>query len=284
MVILCGTIIVFNGCKKPTLPSGEEEITTEQKKFNTLMEKIDELEKLSFHYNSEKYIDRVFIYIRSEKYNTQEWNSLGGECDYDFVNYAFQNQTKDVESLRELNSFTIPKTKESVDFVHMFATINIIYSNSTTASHDLSGWGGDLYQLASSVKDCGKTGYKLYAYVKSIFNSTQGAFNAEDVCADIDAVNFTNLLKAENKSIKDTFSSYYKNLSRVRAKKDFIQNVFGNNYSNIEKLQEDIYSKVTKNNLLTFWGMKNNFNIKDSYNAEILKTCCNVFADYLFEN
>ena len=282
-LILGGIVIVFNGCDKFTSPAGEE-ISSEQKDFNLLVEKIDELEKLSYQYNSEKYLDRVFIYVRSEKYNTQEWNSLGGEVDIDFVNYAFQNQTKDIESLRQLNSFVIPKTKESVDFVHMFATVNIIFSNTAVASYDLAGWGGDLYQLASSIKDCGKTGDKLYAYVKSIFNSSQGSFNAEDVCADIDAVNFANLLKAENKSIKDTFLSYYKYLSRKQTKQNFIQNVFGVAYTNLEDLQENIYSRVTKNNLLIFWGMKNNFNIKDSYNAEILKTCCNVFAEYLFNN
>lgn len=284
MLVFCGVVVCINGCNENYTPIDEETIQA-QKDFNMLLDKIDELEILSYRYNKEDYIDRVCIYIRCEKYNTQEWNSLGGEIDQYFENYVFQNQTKNVYSLKTLNSFTIPSTKESVDFVHLFATLNILLkTDSVPASCDLSGWGGDIMQLASSIKDCNETGSGLYAYIKAIFNSKNGAFNAEDVCADIDAVNLANILKQNNTSIKENFISYYKNISRENVKTNFIQNVFGDIYSSLSSLQEDMYAKVTKNNLLIYWGMKNNFNIKDTRNAEILKTCCDVFAEYLFNN
>lgn len=257
-------------------------LSQEQIEFNELCSVIEELETLSEEYNSEDYIKRALIYIRSGKYNSQEWKLIGGDTDTDFDAYVQKNQEKDVSELKTKESFVIPSTKESVDFVHMFATINVNFIDDEYAQSDLSGWGGDLFQLAASIKDCGKTGTELKQYIESLFNSETGAFNSQDVCADLDAVNIAKLLKTNKTSIKDTMSAYYNNLSSEYRKGDFITNVFSKNYTDLNSLKQDIYSRVKNNNFLIFWGIRNNFSTTEVQNLNILEECCNVFAEYLY--
>lgn len=274
---MCLVVFLVAGCTQNTTPPSKEQLA-----FEEMCLTIDELETLSEQYNSKDYTNRAFVYIRSEKYNTQEWALIGGDTDSNFDTYVQGNQEKDVSGLKTKESFVIPSTKESVDFVHMFAVINVNFIDSEHYNSDLSGWGGDLFQLASSIKDCGKTGSELKQYIQSLFNSENGAFNSQDVCADLDAVNISKLLKINNKTIAKTLSDYYTDLSEKDRKNAFILNTFDNNYTNIETLKQDIINRATTNNLLKFWGIRNNFPINNEQNLDILKECCNVFAEYLY--
>ena len=287
-LMLAFTLVLFCACSQNDGGSQnpqEPQITTEQKEFNSLMGRINALENLSKTYNEDQYINRVLVYIRSGKYNTQEWSVIGGEPDSEFDAYVLTNQTKTVSDLKQKDNFIIPKTKEKVDFVHFFATLNAVYYSSTYAYHDLAGWGGDLMQLASSIKDTDKTGDMLYSYVKTLFNSNIGAFNDEDVCADLDALNIG--LKLKNKEqnlqiINETIKDYYENFTRSNAKQMFISNIFNKTYSTLGEFQDDVYTKVSRNMLLKMWGNKNGFDITQTKNAELLKVCCNVFAEFLY--
>ena len=100
--------------------------TTEEIAFNSLLSRVAELENLSDSYNQENSTLRCLIYIRSGKYNSNEWTTIGGEIDYDFSAYVVSNQIKDISGLKNLDNFIIPSTLEKVDFVHMFATINVV--------------------------------------------------------------------------------------------------------------------------------------------------------------
>ena len=93
----------------------------------------------------------------------------------------------------------------------------------------------------------------LYSYVKTLFNSNTGAFNDEDVCADLDALNIG--LKLKNKEqnlqiINETIKDYYENFTRSNAKQMFIRNIFKKTYSTLGELQDDVYIKVSRNMLL----------------------------------
>lgn len=274
---MCLVVFLVAGCTPNTTPPSKEQLA-----FEKMCLTIDELETLSKQYNSEDYVKRALIYVRSDKYNTQEWALIGGDIDSNFDTYVQNNQENDVSGLKTKENFIIPSTNETVDFVHMFATMNVNFKNEEYIYSDLSGWGGDLFQLASNIKDCGKTGAELKQYIESLFNSENGAFNSQDVCADLDAVNISKLLKINNKTIAKTLSDYYTNLSEKDRKNAFILNTFDNNYTNIETLKQDIINKATTNNLLKLWGIRNNFPISNEQNLNILKECCNVFAEYLY--
>lgn len=256
----------------------EEELSAEQKSFNLILEKVNELEILSTAYNSENSTLRALIYIRSDRYNSNQWQMIGGQSDAEFDAYILQNQTKGANELKTLPSFVLPKTKEESDFVHMFATLNVLYAQEGSAMHDLAGWGGDLCQLAVDAKNSKKSGQELNEYVASIFNSATGGFNDQDVCADLDAVNLAVLLK-QNGSITNSLRDYSNNLNIEKRKDDFIQNVFGKEYSSQEQLKQDMLSRVQSNFLLSLWGQQNGLNFTDDSN--ILEVCCSVFATYL---
>lgn len=258
--------------------SNEEELSAEQKSFNLILEKVNELEILSTAYNSENSTLRALIYIRSDRYNTSRWQMIGGQGDAEFDAYVLQNQTKSVSELKTLPSFVLPKTKEESDFVHMFATLNVLYAQEGSAMHDLAGWGGDLCQLAVDAKNSKKSGQELKKYVESIFNSETGGFNNQDVCADLDAVNMAVLLK-QNNSITTSLREYSNSLNSEERKADFVQNVFGSEYSLQEQLKQDMLSRVQSNLLLNLWGQQNGLNLTDDSN--ILELCCGVFATYL---
>ena len=74
--------------------SNEEELSAEQKSFNLILEKVNELEILSTAYNSENSTLRALIYIRSDRCNTSQWQMIGGQGDAEFDAYVLQNQTK----------------------------------------------------------------------------------------------------------------------------------------------------------------------------------------------
>lgn len=261
--------------------SASPNISQQQKEFNILIDTIDELEKLSYNYAPEDVMQRVLIYIRSERYNTTQWNVLAGEPDVNFDAYVMRNEQNNISDLKKLDSFVIPSTNEYVDFVHMVATINVNYvSFDTTKKCDLSGWGGDLCQLALEANNSKKTDNELYNYIKQQFNNDLGGFNNQDVCADLDAVNLAfRLLSNENVTLSNAMKDYYQFLTAKDRKTNFIKNVFGKNYRNATELKSDIFSRVTSNELLNFWCYTNNFSMND--NLEIFDICCEIFSNYL---
>lgn len=282
-VILCVCLLlVFSFCMCACSSNGddimEETPSAEQTEFNLLLEKISELELLSKTYNSENPTLRALIYIRSDRYNSSQWQLIGGQSDEDFNTYVLQNQTKGVTELKTLPSFVLPKTKESSDFVHMFATINVLYAQENSAMHDLAGWGGDLCQLAVDGKNSGKEGQELKEYVESIFNSNIGVFNAQDVCADLDGVNIAVMLK-QNNSIASALRKYSNTLNIKQRKLDFVKNVFNAQYLEVEQLKQDIFSRVNSNLFLNLWGKQNGLSFSDD--VSIIEICCDVFAKFL---
>ena len=256
----------------------KQELSDEQKSFNLILEKVSELEILSSAYNLENSTMRALVYIRSVRYNSGQWQTIGGQSDAEFDDYVLQNQTKSVSELKNLSSFVLPKTKEESDFVHMFATLNVLYAQENSAMHDLAGWGGDLCQLAVDAKNSGKLGQELNDYVKSIFNSKTGAFNDQDLCADLDAVNLAVLLK-QSGSITTSLREYSNSLNVQERKKGFIQNVFNTEYSSHEQLKQDMFSRVKSNLFLNLWGQQNGLSFNDD--LSVIEVCCDVFATYL---
>lgn len=276
LLIVC--VFMCSCAPKDDTHSENEPLTQEQIEFNSTLDIINQLEILSNQYNSQNSTLRALIYVRSDRYNSSQWQMVGGQKDENFETYILQNQTKDVSGLKNLANFVWPKTKEKVDFVHMFATLNVLFNSSNSAQHDLVGWGGDICQLAVDIKNSKKIGEELKDYATLLFNSSTGGFNSEDVCADLDAVNISILLK-HNTTITESLKKYSKEVTVQERKIDYMQNIFGKQYNSAENLKQDIFNRISSNLYLNIWGQQNGLDF--TADAEIIKICCDVFADYL---
>ena len=269
---------LFSGCLK--IRDEDPELSQTQIEFNSLISKIATLETLSYNFNSNDYQNRVFVYIRSEKYNTTSWNTIGGSIEQEFNDYIETNQSEtDISSLKTFDKFTIPNTEEKVDFVHMFATMNAINKNPTnTNAGDLAGWAGDLCQLALEVKNTNQPN-KISENVNSKFNNFDSGFNKYDLVADLDAVNIMKIYNdMQTKSISKAIENYYKNITVKSRKTNFLTNL-GYEKLNKEQIKANIFNRLRNNFFITIWSMQNNLDFESDQN--IILECINVFVNFL---
>jgi len=269
----------------------ENNMSPEIQEFLDTVKKLQKLVDISVKYNQEKSLTknpeiRAMQYIRTANYNGSNWNMVAGTLESDFINYVEQNKEDiDVLSLRSINEMNSPIESKSVDFVHLFASMNAIcYSNYSNNSSDLAGWGGDLAQLVGNVKSVlngsninNKTPKQI---ANEYFNSSIGGFSSSDVYADLDAVNMAYLIKNTNKSLPNVFKDYYLNGTSA-SKSSFINNVFGNVVQDVATLSGTIYSRVTNNYLIQIWCNQNG--ISTTNDAQIFVACSEVFAEYLLQ-
>lgn len=281
MKIKLFTIIFLIACFMLTgcLPNEQpENISPTQQQFNSLVYDIKNLENISKNYNNNDYIKRTLIYIREGRYNSSEWQTIGGTNEQDFANYVAQNYENAV-LLQTLANFTIPSTEEKVDFVHMVATINVVFLKSGNNQSDLAGWGGDLMQLVKEIKDLGCTSDQLPLVAKQKFNAQDSTFGKEDVCADLDAVNIASLMIANNSSLSTEMKNYYNNLSSTSRKNTFVSNVFGKTFNSTNELTETIVTRITSNFMLYYWGYKNGVSFQDD--LPIINACTSALSQFL---
>lgn len=255
--------------------------TKSQKEFNLFINKVHNLELLSYDYSYQNHTLRSLIYVREKTYNDYQWNSLGGTLESDFAQYVLDNQGETQVSLLQTESFfIIPATKEKVDLPHMFAVMNVLYKSTDDDAKDLSGWAGDLCQLAVDIKadTSGKTYYEL---AKEKFNNENSSFNSQDLCADIDAVNIIEVMNEENKSISRSIESYYESISKYRRRINFMQNVFGQIYESENELSEVIVERLKNNIFINSMLQMNGIKFLDV--IDIFNACAKVFVEYLIK-
>ena len=288
-LIIAGIIIIsgafFASCKNDDPPGNNsnppETVSEEEKAFLSLTSRINVLENVSFSFNQTGYENRVFIYIRNKTYNDSQWNFIGGTMDSGFEDYVEENQgSYNLKGLQTLNSFVIPKTNESVDFVHMFATMNAINNNiNNTQTADLAGWGGDLCQLVAELKDTDFLGTDLDNLVNQKFNKQDSSFNDLDVCADLDAVNIMSIYNSSsNKSISKHMKDYYNSLTKSSRKTQFKNNIFSQTLSQQEAI-EYLFTRIKDNLFLNFWCSQNNVSFET--HSHIFNACINAFVSFL---
>ena len=216
--------------------------------------------------------------MRSAKY-TGNWDSLLGSIDTDFViavtDYDTNNETT-IADLLNVDTFTIPSTGEKVDFIHMFAAMEG-YLTGSTPTGDLTGWGGDLCQLAGDGKP-------------ENFNATSGSsFGSADVCADFDAINIITRYKASNnKSLHYHIVEYYKNLtnkSRVQQFKDIIfpNTPNSNTEVDIESFKSAIFNRIksSANSFTISMAFSKIFGYSFSSKESMIKKCAYEMSKYI---
>lgn len=280
MISLLALIIYanFNNLKllftyKPPAP----EVPVAEKTYNGVMYKIQKLEELSYEYDIEDYQKRVLNYIRSDRYNNLMWTAIGG-VDEDFELYIQKNQGElELDKLKNVEIFEIPEMEDSVDFVHMMATMEANF-NGVQEIADAAGWAGDLYQLVAEYKDTTLTGEDLLNAIKQAFNG-DSSFGKYDVAADFDAVNIFNMYnKSEEKSLFLTIHSYYENTSVKQRVDDFKKNAF--NSSLYQDLKQEVATRLNGN--VAMMVLRNDLGVDLTTHAHIIDACVTTFVDYIY--
>lgn len=280
--------------------------------FNATIERIKKLEELAGKWkedNDSTYTARqlAVMYIRTGNYYDEYWNGLAGTIPEGFknyveVNYSFINRygsTDDVRTLRTLESLTPNGSTEEIDFVHLMAVINMydegiepsgtyaipypsIYDKTDIA--DLGGWGGDLVDLITDIKDETGTYASILNKAKEKMGSADSRFGSADYYADLDASNIWNTyLKDSNTTLANALTNYYNSSYQTRA------TIFSNNegMSSVDQLK----SRLLENELINadntalvlagVNGLMQDRGILTTTHADHIKAACEAFLDYL---
>lgn len=126
-----------------------------------------------------------------------------------------------IHMVEDMNDFIDPVTNEEIDFIHMIASLDSIYTD-TDMEDDieifvdyLAGWGGDLKtflpdMLSEIDKGNISNNEEYISYVKETLGSTKNShFSLEDLLADIDAVNVNSALNREDLLLSEGIIWYY---------------------------------------------------------------------------
>ena len=240
------------------------------------------LESISKDYNENSFSKRTLVYVRCKRYNDTSWNTLGGTLESDFENYVENNQgEKELEYLQTKEFFIDTATKQNIDFIHYFATMNLQIVN--TNFGDLGGFGGDLCQLVKELKELNISDVELLEETaKSKFNG-QSSFGTEDLLADIDAVNTINIynnLSGDNKKIANAMLTYYTNLTQHQRLNAFCQNIFGDNINlSYNDKCTYLFNRLKNNYLINY--LCNTYGISFNNNQTEFEICIRLFTSYI---
>lgn len=189
-----------------------------------IFEEIEELQDAATAYinqtsSTSSVTELCFQYLRRNRYNDTQWNTLLGAIDGDFVDYVDDNYTIDIEDDDVIDDLT---SHQDVDLIHLMAVLNVYYKYGETASYgalnvstDYSGWAGDLltflseihtYRVNNSVTD----NDLLQEYTSMMLGTnTDSSFNMEDMYADLDALNIYKDSTNSLNNLANALRSYY---------------------------------------------------------------------------
>ena len=270
--------------------------------FNEAMTNLQNLEKYISEYKTEKSSSKtlnflILSFIRQGKYNDETWTLVAGAVPNDLYSYIeskdAQYNTKALEC-RTYGDILFPNNK-SIDFVHLFATMNGI--DNMPSSSALVGWGGDLAQLAEDLKKGFNNINDLDTLIKEAKNylGKKGQFGQGDLNADLDAPIILN--KKKSKTFADTIKDFYAAGNYKTKVRDFMKYSFPdfdfNDKSNIrqfilDKYSADVYIKI----LECKYGLRNPGGFFKCYVPnDLIPQYINhrlaavyAFADYLADN
>ncbi len=191
-----------------------------------LYDKLEDLYNLANEYhenNSPNYYvkeknELVLQYLRSEEYNSDLWNTIAGNIDWDFVNYVYDRVSS---SLHPKNVTIYKDNYGNMSIPHLAATVSVIVEKFpifTDEAIALSGWAGDLIQLGGVIGDTNCTEQDIYNLIgcnddefsQNLLgkSAVETGFGFEDLEADIDAVCVSTEI-CNGVSIHTAFKDYY---------------------------------------------------------------------------
>ena len=253
-------------------------------------------------------LNLVIKYIRTgvERYNSGSWNIMAGYEDEGFRKFADemedayniklpQNEWVAMSSLKYIDEFTLPNG-DTVDFGHMFGTMDITYHNNCGIDHaDVGGWSGDLVDLLTT-----SSGYIGDNYSSDLETTVEfirenylfkmvhvdDKFSATDWYGDADAYFIMQKLVGGEYEAGDLVAlmrSYFtEDLSDFDRADFLIRNRFGG-VSTRQELRTAVYNAYTGNKTISTLEATRDFNHSGAELIQLRKAVCYAFADYLAE-
>ena len=242
-------------------------------------------------------------YVRTgvDRYNSGSWNIMAGYEDEGFAKYvmdqeeAFNKAVPNIEDMINVTGIKNIKNFEllngdSVDFGHMFGTMDITYHNKTSINHaDVAGWAGDLVDLLSTADRHDVTGtvdemIKIIGeqYLNHSIAGESDQFSQTDMYGDLDGYYFMNeLIGADYEAgmLYNMMKSYFSDSLTNEQRADyFLKNRLGGVTSRSD-IREAVFREYTGNGVIaTLEGTRE---FKQTDVSDMRKACCYAFADYL---
>ena len=274
--------------------------------YETFLENLELLEELAVTYAAEvpgkDPLQLIIKYIRTgvDRYNEGSWGIMAGYEDTGFAEYvakvedtfnsvAAEGEQITVSGLKNIELFDIPNGN-TVDFGHMFGTMDITYHNKGSQGHaDVGGWTGDLVDLIEFSDYGGVTGTldEMIAEIGTNYllqddPEEVGGFNQQDMYGDMDSLYLMNVLTStvyEQGAVTALFREYFtENLSMETRADYFLRNRLGG-VSTRADVRNSVYNIYTSNRLITTLEGTKEFNTQDI--SLLRKASCYAFADYI---
>ena len=275
--------------------------------YETFLTNLQLLEEMAFAYIQQSPgkdpAALVIKYIRTgvDRYNSGSWGIMAGYEDAGFAKFvaemedAYNCQVEDesqmicVSSLKDIASFTIPNG-DTVDFGHMFGTMDITYHNNFGINHaDVAGWAGDLVDLLSTADRHNVTGTVEEMVVDISDNylchaipGESDQFSLTDMYGDLDGYYVMKVLEGttyESGVLTQIIREYFTaDLSDEQRADYMIRNRF-NGVSTRNALREAVYTEYTSNKVISTLEGTREFAVADL--TDMRYAVCYSFADYL---
>ena len=174
-------------------------------------------------------------FIRCGRYNNDEWKTVAGDIDMDFVEYIENNYPQLYSELMIIPGddyfFEDPNKMGEIDFIHMCATLNgLLYDSKGFESavagenniDNLCGWAGDLQTLCIDIlrhtdnSNNYETIYDATLTLLSNQDSSVTSFSMSDLLADVDAYNLYNGINSDRSNFIRAFNEYYSSQYSMR--------------------------------------------------------------------
>ncbi|MFV0396278.1 MAG: Ig domain-containing protein [Coprobacillaceae bacterium] len=260
------------------------EVHADSEQWNSIITNIELLEQYAKEYKettgSTQTVDLLMLnYIRSGKYTGTTWDALTGSVDVNFASYV-TSQNADVATLKTVGDIVTP-SGETIDFVHMFATMAAI-ENGDNVNGDVGGWAGDYVTLCKDVLSSGvdKTNYDaVYAKAEELFLSNTSSFGAADWRSDLDGFLIMNERDTTSETFANIINDYYNEITEARRVYYFSNIRFPGEQTEIG-YRSRMNAAITSNTLLTLLFMTNG--VSGAGNATLREAVQHVVADYLY--
>lgn len=279
------------------------------------IESIKQIEQLLselYPNDPEKVIQGTLAFLRKNKYGYASpqmvklvWTSYAGglENEIGYVHEEHENLTSEIEEIVDgLRGFKEPNMRETIDFIHLIAVVDIIVTKNTDDNLEeryldfLFTWGGDLETLMEdtakySVENAVLTEAELKDFaeksmLRPVSDLNETSFMLDDFLADIDGCNIGQIILNENLLVSDAIEYYYND--RVLKRYELFVSEFGGEEGFIEAvsiismgvdesdLSEDMDAEFYKM-LLTLRGLIASFG--NHYDIDVDEDIRNIVAE-----
>ncbi|MBQ8603250.1 MAG: phosphodiester glycosidase family protein [Oscillospiraceae bacterium] len=299
----------YETCNRCEYTTYEEIPMLEKPEINdyaTFMENLLLLEQLAAGYVQEHPgtdpLNLVIKYIRTgvDRYNSGSWGIMAGYEDTAFAEYvqdmedminSMATSTEEMivpTSLKNINNFTI-LNGDTVDFGHMFGTMDLTYHNNFSINHaDVGGWAGDVVDLLCTADRHNVTG-TLEEMIKVILDNylakninESDSFGETDMLGDLDGFYVMHQLNGteyESGDLYTLFESYFIASLNDEQRADYFLKNRLNGVTDRTDIRNAVYEAYTGNKVIgTLEGTREFVNTDIS---DLRKASCYAFADYL---